>query len=113
MHVFACICMHMMYMHVFCMYMRVFPEMTPLDTGTNATTPKHTQGTPGHVSIHMYVYECIYVYACMFIYECMLMYMHVSVSKCQYMYVSIYMYVCQYMHVYMYMFVYMYMYVCM
>ena len=62
--VYACICMSMMYLHVFCMYMHVFPEMTPLDTGTHATTPIHspkgwqsagsTQGTPGHLSIHFF-----------------------------------------------------------
>ena len=42
MYVYACIRMYMMYLHVFCMYMHVFPEMTPLDTGTDATTPKHS-----------------------------------------------------------------------
>ncbi len=42
MYVYACIRMYLMYLHVFCMYMHVFPEMTPLDTGTNATTPKHS-----------------------------------------------------------------------
>ena len=64
MYVYACIRMYMMYLHVFCMYMHVFPEMTPLDSGTDATTPKHcfqgwqsaghTQGTPGHLSIHFF-----------------------------------------------------------
>ncbi len=42
MYVYACIHMYMMYLHGFCMYMHVFPEMTPSDTGTNATTPKHS-----------------------------------------------------------------------
>ena len=64
MYVYACIRMYMMYLHVFCMYMHVFTEMTPLDTGTDATTPIHspkgwqsagsTQGTPGHLSIHFF-----------------------------------------------------------
>ena len=44
MYVYACIRMYLMYLHVFCMYMHVFPEMTPLDTGTDATTPKQSLG---------------------------------------------------------------------
>ncbi len=56
--------MYMRYMHVLCSYMHVFPAITPKDTGNDATSPKHslqgqqsaghTQGTPGHLSIHFF-----------------------------------------------------------
>ncbi len=59
-----CICMYMMNIHVFCMYMHVFPEMIPSDTGTYATSPRHsiwgrqlaghTLSTPGHPNIHFF-----------------------------------------------------------
>ena len=59
--VYACIGM---YMYVYT-YMYVFPGMTPSDTGTDATSSKntlrgrqsagHTQGTPGHLSIHFFL----------------------------------------------------------
>jgi hypothetical protein len=39
MYVYACIRMYMMYLHVLCMYLHVFPEMAPSDTGTDAMTP--------------------------------------------------------------------------
>ena len=42
MYVYVCIRMYTMYLHVFCMYMHVFPEIAPSDTGTDATTPKHS-----------------------------------------------------------------------
>ncbi len=56
--------MYMRYMHVLCLYMHVFPAITPQDTGNDATSPKHclmgqrsaghTQGIPGHLSIHFF-----------------------------------------------------------
>ncbi len=59
MYVYDGMCMYMKYMHVLCLYVHVFPEMTPKDTGNDATSPKHilkgwqsaghTQGTPGYL----------------------------------------------------------------
>jgi hypothetical protein len=58
------ICMYIRSMHVLCSYMHVFPAITPQDTGNDATSPKHclkgqqsaghTQGIPGHLSIHFF-----------------------------------------------------------
>ena len=60
-----CMCMYMMYMHVLCSYMHVFPGMRPSDTGTDVTSlihsllglqaAGHTQGTPGHLGIHFFL----------------------------------------------------------
>ena len=65
MYVYDGICMYITYMYVLCSYMHVFSGMTPSDTGTDATSPKntlrgrqsagHTQGTPGHLSIHFFL----------------------------------------------------------
>ena len=70
-YVYVCICTYMMVYVCICMYkfvysyMYVFPGMTSSDTGTDATSPKntlrgrqsagHTQGTPGHLSIHFFL----------------------------------------------------------
>ena len=65
MYVYDGICTYMTYMHVLGSYVHVFSGMTPSDTGTDATSPKntlrgrqsagHTQGTPGHLSIHFFL----------------------------------------------------------
>ncbi len=59
--VFVCICRICTYVYS---YMHVFPGMTPSDTRTEATSPKHslsgrqsaghTQGTTEHLSIHFF-----------------------------------------------------------
>ena len=64
MYVYVGICRYVTYMYVLCLYMHVFPGMTPTDTGTYATSPKntlrgrqlagHTQGTPEHPRIHFF-----------------------------------------------------------
>ena len=56
--------MYMRYMLVLCLYMHVFPAITPQDTGNDATSPNHclqgqqsaghTQGIPGHLGIHFF-----------------------------------------------------------
>ncbi len=64
MYAYDGICMYMRYMNVLCLYMHVFSGITPKDTGNDATSPKHclkglqsaghTQGIPGHLSIHFF-----------------------------------------------------------
>ena len=64
MYVYDGICTYMTYMHVLGSYVHVFSGMTPSDTGTDATSLKitlrgwqsagHTQGTPGHLGIHLF-----------------------------------------------------------
>ena len=58
-----------------------------------------------YVCMYMYACICMYVYVCMYMYVCICMYVYVCVYVCVYMYVCMYVFMCMCVYAYMCMYV--------